>query len=88
MFETIFLTYANYNLKKNPKILLKIYDEFINSDLIEKQNQALFFRQVLRYFIIFAKIDDLKKAQKILRKKGFLKKILSEVGVIKKKEIK
>jgi hypothetical protein len=68
MIHDIFLTYANYSLRKHPKKLLDML--FVLRELgIENLSQYWDdFIWIVRYFVAFVRIDDLERAREITYK--------------------
>lgn len=66
MIQDIFLTYANYSLKENPKKLYEIFEKFNALDIyIDRQYEI---PNIIRHFIALLKSDDLRAAYEICRK--------------------
>jgi hypothetical protein len=61
--QDIFLTYANHSLKENPEVFYEILDKFKSlSNIRIDEEQEKFLRDIIKYFVIFVKLDDLEAA--------------------------
>jgi hypothetical protein len=72
MFQDIFLTYANYPLRKYPEKVAEIYTMF-NKGVMEYGFEPVYdLETIAEYFVVFVKFDNLARAKRYQEEKNLI----------------